>query len=58
MRQSQQSKGIQAVAGAAVSIGTIAGSVAAGVEGKPRAVLAFVAAIGALVAAFSHPPRP
>ncbi|HJQ27692.1 MAG TPA: hypothetical protein VKA60_27660 [Blastocatellia bacterium] len=53
-----QSKGIQAVTGAVVAIGATAGSLAASVEGKPRAVLAFIAAIGALVAAFSHPPRP
>ena len=55
-QDSSGSKGIQAVMAGAGSAATTVAAVAANVEGKPRAVLGLLAAVLALVAAFSHPP--
>jgi threonine dehydrogenase-like Zn-dependent dehydrogenase len=58
MTGKKKSRGIQAVIAGAGSVGTMAASIAAGTEGKTRLVLTAVSSVLALVAAFSHPPRP
>jgi hypothetical protein len=50
------SKGIQAVLAGAGSAAATVAAAAGVVEGKPKAVLTALAAILAMLAAFSHPP--
>lgn len=50
------SKGIQAVLTGAGSAATMIGTVATGVEGKPKLALVALSSVLALIAAFSHPP--
>lgn len=58
MTGKKKSRGIQAVVAAAGSIGTMVASIATGTEGKTRLALTAVSSVLALVAAFSHPPKP
>lgn len=55
--QESRSHGIQAILSGAGSVAVMVGAAAAGVEGKVKAVLTALAAVLAMLAAFSKPPQ-
>lgn len=59
MRENKAGKtrGIQAILAGAGSVAVMVGTVASGVTGKLQAVLTAVAAVLAMLGAFSRPPK-